>query len=81
MNSSAIRIQQECASTFERTHEVRRTLIPSPGAAFEFLDDPRQLISHMGKYSWMMPPSALRLQLNRRPVTTERMRNDTSRTK
>jgi len=64
MNSSAIRIEQECASTFERTYEVRRTLKSSPGAAFEFLDDPRQLFSHMGKSSWMMMGSRMKMSLD-----------------
>lgn len=51
-------------SAYESRFEITRTLAASPEVAFEYLDDPHRLSSHMGKSSWMMMGSKMDLSLD-----------------
>lgn len=51
-------------SAYERKFEATGALAALPEVAFEFLDDPHRLSSHMGKSSWRMMGSKMDLSLD-----------------
>lgn len=64
MRGTAMRaIENDTPASFERRYEAKGVLHASRENAFEFLDDPRRLSSHMGKSSWMMMGSKMDMAL------------------
>ena len=65
MKGTAVRaIGNSTLVLFERRYEATGILHASRESAFEFMDDPRRLSSHMGKSSWMMMGSRMDMALD-----------------